>query len=327
MLSELQAVCQRILASNGTASQPAALTTMASVANGTAVANSLEALRRQCVENNQLMAELKRSVDGHRGVVANDSAANGAMLVELRRSFEGLNEVVEHDRAESQRQMGELIRSVEALRVGLAGFSANNRQQVSELRGSLQSLEQTVQASGETVEHSLNTLSEQVEGALGASSAHVEISLKTLGVQIESALAGSSQGVQTALNTLGGQIQAVLGTLSMQISEALRASGEQVGKEMARQSAAYEALFDTLQPQETKDRLDELETMLSVGLPKFSEEIQASVQNTLLEVSRTFRLTEREHGNRMGELHRDFDASVRRLEASLQPRRREEPVT
>jgi hypothetical protein len=86
-------------------------------------------------------------------------------------------------------------------------------------------------------------------------------------------------------------------------------------------------MVDALQPENTQERITELEKMLSIGLPQFSEEIQASVQHTLLEVSRTFRLTEREHGNRMGELHRDFDATIRRLEASLQPRRRDEPVS
>jgi hypothetical protein len=95
---------------------------------------------------------------------------------------------------------------------------------------------------------------------------------------------------------------------------------------MSRQTAAYESLLGELLPVQTRERLDELEALLAVGLPKFSEEIQAGVQQTLLEVSRTFQEAEREHGNRMAELHRDFNVTTRRLEASLQPRRRPEPV-
>jgi hypothetical protein len=283
LLAELQAVCQRILATDPrvpTGSVP--LTTMASVANGSAVANSLEALRRQCLDNYLQVAELKRSVDVHRGVVANDSATNGRMLVELSRSVENLVTAVDWDRTERQGQMGELIRSVESLRVGLAGFGAANRQQVSELRGTVESLE-----------HTVGSLGEQVQGAL---------------------------------DTLGGHIQTALTTLGEQIVLALQATREQIGQEMGHQATAYEALVSELDPNETRERLDELENLLSVGLPKFSADIQAGVQETLVAVSRTFELSEREHGNRMGELHRDFAATIRRLEAALQPRRREEPV-
>jgi hypothetical protein len=283
LLAELQAVCQRILAGDGRSpGGTAALTTMASVANGTAVANSLEALRRQCVDNHQQVGELKRSVDVHRGVVANDSAGNARMLVDVSRSVEALAALVERDRAERQGQTGDLVRSVESLRVGLAGFSAANRQQLTDLRGSVEALDRTVGAVGEQV--------------------------------------------QSALNTLGGHIQDALTTLGEQISLALQATRDQVGQEMGRQVTAYEAVVGELHPEHTRERLDELEAMLSVGLPTFSREIQAGVQDTLLQVSRTFRLAEREHGNRMGELHRDFDATVRRLEAALQSRRREEPV-
>jgi hypothetical protein len=102
---------------------------------------------------------------------------------------------------------------------------------------------------------------------------------------------------------------------------------EQVRQEMAQQTTAHAALLAELTPQRTRERLDEIENMLSVGLPKFSEEIQAGVQQTLMEVSRTLLMTEREHGNRMAELHRDFDASTRRLEAAIQARRREQPVS
>jgi hypothetical protein len=283
LLSELQAVCQRILASDTKLSGgSAALTNMASVANGTALANSLEALRRQCVDNHEQVGELKRSLDSHRGVIAGDSAANAKMLVGLTRAVESLVEGSERERTQTTGQLSDLIRSVESLRVGLAGFSANSRQQSAELRGSVESLERTVSAFGEQV--------------------------------------------QVALNTLGGQIQSALGTMSQQIATALRTSSEQVGQEMSRQSAAYESLLGELLPVQTRERLDELESLLTVGLPKFSEEIQAGVQQTLLEVSRTFQLAEREHGNRMAELHRDFNVTTRRLEASLQPRRREEPV-
>ncbi len=291
LLTELQEVCRRILTSEARSTgDTAALTNIASVANGTAVAHSLEALRRQCVDNHDQVAELKRSVDGHRGVVAGDSAANGKMLVALTRSLEALGELVERDRREHQQQHRELVRTVESLRVGLAGFSASNRQQAAEMRGSVESLQGTMGSFGERV--------------------------------------------QTVLNTLGGQIQSALDTMSEQIAAALQASTEQVGREIDRhgetltaQGEAYEALTAILQAQHTGARLDELETMISVGLPKFSEEIQASLQQSLLEVSRTFRLTEREHGNRMSELHRDFDNTVRRLETSLHPRSREAPVS
>jgi hypothetical protein len=283
LLSELQSVCQRILANDPRLSGgSAALTNMASVANGTALANSLEALRRQCVDNHDQVAELKRSIDGHRGVIAGDSAANAEMLVRLTRAVETLVEGTEHERTQTTGQLGDLIRAVESLRVGLAGFSANSRQQAGELRASVESLEGTVSAFGEQV--------------------------------------------QVALNTLGAQIQAALGTMSQQIGTALRASSDQVGQEMSRQTAAYESLLGELLPVQTRERLDELEALLAVGLPKFSEEIQAGVQQTLLEVSRTFQEAEREHGNRMAELHRDFNVTTRRLEASLQPRRRPEPV-
>ncbi len=255
---------------------------MASVANGTAVANSLDALRRQCVDNYQQVAELKRSVDLHRGVVASDSASDGRMLVELSRSVENLVTAVDWDRTETQGQIGELIRSVESLRVGLAGFGAANRQQVSELRDTVDSLEHTVSSLG--------------------------------------------QQVQTALDTLGGHIQTALTTLGQEVVLALQATREQVGQEMGRQATAYQALVGELDQHETRQRLDELENMLSVGLPKFSAEIQAGVHETLVSVSRTFESSEREHGNRMGELHRDFAATIRRLEAALQPKRREEPV-
>ncbi|MDQ1392977.1 MAG: hypothetical protein QOF30_1954, partial [Acidimicrobiaceae bacterium] len=138
LLSELQAVCQRILASDTKLSGgSAALTNMASVANGTALANSLEALRRQCVDNHEQVGELKRSLDTHRGVIAGDSAANAKMLVGLTRAVESLVEGSERERTQTTGQLSDLIRSVESLRVGLAGFSANSRQQSAELRGSV----------------------------------------------------------------------------------------------------------------------------------------------------------------------------------------------
>jgi Zn-dependent M32 family carboxypeptidase len=312
LLSELQAVCQRILSNDTRGPAGAGLVTMASAANGTALANSLEALRRQCVDNHEQVAELKRSVDGHRGVVAGDSAANGKMLVELRRSVEALTEVSAQDRSQRQAQSAELQRCVEALRVGLAGFSANNRQQTAELRGSLESLEATVTGFGEQVQHALNVLGDQIQTALG-----------TLGQQVAIALRATTDQMGQEMSR---QNDAYRGMVT-EVKQELTDMTGQVGEEMTRQRTAYEDLLGELTPRHTKERLDELEAMLSVGLPKFSEEIQAGVQQTLMEVSRTFRLAEREHGNRMAELHRDFDASTRRLEAAMQPRRREETVS
>jgi hypothetical protein len=280
LLAELQAVCQRILASEprmpgGTVG----LVSLASVANGTAVANSLEALRRQCVDNYHQVAELKRSVDVHRGVVATDSATNARLLVEMTRSVEALVAVVERDRAERHDQLDGLAQSVESLRVGLAGFGAGSRQQASAMRDAVAALEGAVTTFGEQV--------------------------------------------GTALDGLAGQIQSALASLAGQVSDALQETGDQVGREMERQSATHEALLSKLDGPGTRDRLDELEALLSEGLPKFSEDIQAGVQQSLLSVSRTFELSEREHGNRMVDLHRDFDRTIRRLEATLEPRRRD----
>ena len=280
LLAELQAVCQRILASEprmpgGTVG----LVSLASVANGTAVANSLEALRRQCVDNYHQVAELKRSVDVHRGVVATDSATNARLLVEMTRSVEALVAVVERDRAERHDQLDGLAQSVESLRVGLAGFGAGSRHQASEMRDAVAALEGAVTTFGEQV--------------------------------------------GTALDALAGQIQSALGIMAGQVSDALQETGDQVGREMERQSATHEALLSKLDGPGTRDRLDELEALLSEGLPKFSEDIQAGVQQSLLSVSRTFELSEREHGNRMVDLHRDFDRTIRRLEATLETRRRD----
>lgn len=286
LLTELQAVCQRILADDER--EPLAPTLIAT-ANGSAVASSLEALRRQCVDNNEQVDALKRSVDGLRGVAASDSADNGKMLVELRRAVDTMTEVVDRE----NQQMAGLVGSVETLRVGLAGASASNRQQMAELRGSLESVEQAVTA---------------VAG------------------QIDSSLAGMGKQIETALAGMAGQVETAFTTMARQIQEAFNAFGRQVGQQMGHQSQSFDSLLEELRPQRTRERLDELEALLAVGLPKFSEEIQAGVQQTLMDVSRTFRLAEREHGNRMSELHRDFSATARRLEAAMQPRRREESV-
>jgi hypothetical protein len=280
LLGELQAVCQRILAADDRIpGGSAGLVNLASVANGTAVANSLEALRRQCVDNHQQVAELKRSVDVHRGVVATDSATNARLLVDMNRSVEALVAIVERDRAERHDQLDGLTRSVESLRVGLAGFGAGSRQAASELRSAVEGLERTVATFGEQVRSAVDNLASQVQGALS--------------------------------------------TLGEQTSHALQAVGEHVAQEMDHHAESHQALLSQLQPAETRDRLDELEALLSVGLPKFSEDIQAGVQQALLSVSRTFELSEREHGNRMVDLHRDFDRTIRRLEASLESRRRD----
>ena len=307
LLTELQAVCQRILADEGSEGAP----TLIATANGSAVASSLEALRRQCVDNNSDVAALKRSVDALRGVVAGDSAANGKMLVELRRTVDAMTEVV----ARESDQVSSLVGAVEALRVGLAGSSAGNRQQMAELRGSLDSLEASVGTVGSQVEATTAKLTKHVDATLLAIRAQVETALKQMGKQVEVALAGMAGQVETAFTTMARQIQ-----------EAFNAFGSQVALQLGRQSEAFDTLLEELLPQRTRQRIEELETLLTEGLPRFSEEIQAGVQQTLLEVSRTFRLAEREHGNRMSELHRDFNATARRLEAAMQPRRRDEPI-
>lgn len=286
LLAELQTVCQRILANESQGAwspAPVAAATPVAVANATSVANSLEALRRQAAENHDQLAELKRSVDAHRGVVAGDSAANGQMLVDLRRSVRAMTEAVEEGRREQEVQSKELVTSIEALRVGLTGFGASHRQQTSELRASVESLDRTV--------------------------------------------SGFANQVQNALNALGEQIQTALSTLSQQIATALRNATTEQGEALGRQGAAYEALRHELEQMRMDERLDELELLLSIGLPKFSEEIQAGLQQSLKELSRAFRLTEREHGNRMVELHRAFDSSLRRLEASVQPRERHQTAS
>jgi Zn-dependent M32 family carboxypeptidase len=123
---------------------------------------------------------------------------------------------------------------------------------------------------------------------------------------------------------MAGQVEAAFTTMARQIQEAFNAFGRQIGQQMGHQSESFDSLLEELRPQRTRERLDELEALLTIGLPKFSEEIQAGVQQTLMEVSRAFQVAEREHGNRMSELHRDFSATARRLEAAMQPRRREE---
>jgi Zn-dependent M32 family carboxypeptidase len=146
---------------------------------------------------------------------------------------------------------------------------------------------------------------------------------QVLFTQLRQEIGGAATNVGQEMARQTGAYQAMLTAVRQEVS----GMTTQVGEDMSRQRAAYEELLGELTPRLTKERLDELENMLSVGLPKFSEEIQAGVQQTLMEVSRTFRLAEREHGNRMAELHRDFDASTRRLEAAMQPRRREESLS
>jgi hypothetical protein len=215
--------------------------------------------------------------------------------------------VVAGDSASNAKMLVELARAVEHLVEGTERERTETKAQVGDLVRSVEALR--VGLAG------FSANNRQQTSELRGSMESIERSVSAFGEQ-----------VQTALNTLGGQIQSALGTMSEQIAAALRASSAQVGHEMARQSASYEQMLGELLPVQTRDRLDELETMLSVGLPKFSEEIQAGVQQALLDVSRIFQLAEREHGNRMSELHRDFDATARRLETSLRPRRREEPV-
>lgn len=366
LLAELQAVCQRILADEGRLpGEPGhVVPTLISTANGSAVANSLEALRRQCADSNQQVVALKRSTDGLRAVVSRDSADNAKLLIELGRVIETMTKTVNREQADQHAQIGDLVRSVEALRVGLAGFSANNRQQVSELRGSLQGVEQSTAAlRSQTdiglaalearVETGLATLRAQTEASLGALpsqvetaviaqvgpaaealSGRVDTALGTMGrhvaaghatnERLQSELKGSMNAlgrqVEIALASLGNQFTAAFATMAGQIQDAFNSFGQQVSQEMVSQSGSVDSLI------QDRERLEELAELLSVGLPKFSEEIQTSVQQTLLAVSRTFRLAEREHGNRMAELHRDFDATARRLETAMQPRRREPGV-
>ena len=320
LLAELQAVCQRILADEGR--QPGepghVVPTLISTASGSAVASSLEALRRQCADNNQQVVGLKRSVDGLRAVASRDSADNAKMLTELSRIIDTMTQTVAREQADKHDQITDLVRSVEALRVGLAGFSANNRQKVSDLQGSLQSVEQAVAALPGQVETALMI---KVDASLAGLGGRVGTALGTMGEQV-AAGAGSvgslGHQVEGALASLGSQITVAFGTMASQIQDAFNAFGAQISGEMASQTGNVDSLL------KTREQLDELGALLSVGLPKFSEEIQAGVQQTLLDVSRTFRLAEREHGNRMAELHRDFDTTARRLEAAIQPRRRDE---
>jgi hypothetical protein len=306
LLTELQAVCQRILSDDEGAS-PAP--TLIATANGSAVASSLEALRRQCVDNNHQVDALKRSVDSLRGLVAGDSAQTGKMLVQLRGAVDAMTQVVDRE----NQQMAGLVASVETLRVGLAGASASNRQQMSELRDCLRSVELSVTTGSERVDTSLAGLGDRVDESLGRVGEKVDASLAGMGKQIEAALVG-----------MAGQVEAAFTTMARQIQEAFNAFGRQIGQQMGHQSESFDSLLEELRPQRTRERLDELEALLTIGLPKFSEEIQAGVQQTLMEVSRAFQVAEREHGNRMSELHRDFSATARRLEAAMQPRRREE---
>ena len=432
LLAELQAVCQRILASEGGHAAPSMIAT----ANGSALASALEALRRQCLDNNQQIESIKRSLDGLRSVIAADSADNGKMLVELRRAVRTMIDALDGDR----QQTAELVRAVESLRVGLAGFSANNRQQVSELRTTLQSLADAVgvvdhtvttrlsevrtevvgavetlsqqvgttnskvDAAVVTVEQKIDTLAQNVDTVVGALGQRVDSAVGTLGQKVDTAVGALGQRVDNAVGTLGQKVDmglgavgektdtaltavgqrmdnaigamgqrvdsavatagartdaavaaaaastdAAVGAVGNQVGVALAAMGEeitaalngmadeiqnaftgfghQLGTSMSQQSEAFDALLEELKSQAPRERLNELEEMLTVALPQLSEEIRAGLQDTLTAVGRTFELAEREHGNRMTELHRDFASTARRLEASLQPRRRQEPVT
>jgi hypothetical protein len=131
---------------------------------------------------------------------------------------------------------------------------------------------------------------------------------------------------------MGEQITAALNGMAGQIQGAFTSFGHQLGEQMTQQGQAFDSLLDELKSEAPRARLNELEQLLTVALPQLSEEIRVSVQDTLLAVSRTFRLAEREHGNRMSELHRDFASTAKRLEIAIEPRRREErrreePVT
>ena len=414
LLTELQAVCQRILASEGAPAAPSMIAT----ANGSALASALEALRRQCLDNNGQIESIKRSLDGLRGVMAADSADNGKMLVELRRAVRTMTDALDGDR----QQTAELVRAVESLRVGLAGFSANNRQQVSEMRSTLQSLTDAVAAVdhtvttrlsevgtevigavealteqvgatnskveaavvaveqkvdtavgnlgqkvdtvvgalgqrvdtavatvgqkvdmglgavGEKTDTALAAVGQRMDNAIGAMGQRVDSAVATAGATTDAAVAAAAAKTDAAVGAVGDQVGAALAAMGQEITAALNGMagqiqsaftgfGHQLGTSMSQQSEAFDSLLEELKSQAPRERLNELEELLTVALPHLSEEIRTGVQDSLTAVSRTFELAEREHGNRMTELHRDFASTARRLEASLQPRRRQEPAS
>jgi hypothetical protein len=298
----------------------AELLTEANAASGLAagLAATLDALRRQGRDNAQQLAELRLAVDSLRGEVPSDRQ----LLGDLGRAVVSLRAVVAKESTRTQQRLeglqqsmdagsqgGELKASIAALRSDLAGIGAHDRWRGDELQGAIDALRSGLAGFSTNNRHQMEALRATVADQA------VLVEMEAL----RETVAEADQTVHKEIAALRATVadQSVLAEM-----QAVQAAVADAAAGQAALSAAVEKLVQALGPDGTTERLAELERLLNSGLPRFGREIQGGIQQVLLDVGRTFRLAEREHGNRMAELQRAFDASARRIEATLEEARR-----